>query len=48
MIDAFRSEFRFAPTFIAELLRRFDGDFLNNMRRDGSFRIHIARYIVLI
>lgn len=32
MIDAFRSEFRYAPKYLAELLRRFDGDFLSNMR----------------
>ena len=28
MVDAIRSEFRFAPPFVAELLRHFDGDFL--------------------
>lgn len=31
MVDAIRSEFRFAPPFVAELLRHFDGDFLKNM-----------------
>ena len=28
MVDAIRTEFRFAPPFVAELLRHFDGDFL--------------------
>lgn len=31
MVDAIRTEFRFAPPFVAELLRHFDGDFLKNM-----------------
>ena len=32
MIDTFRSEFRFAPPFVAQLLRAFDGDVLQNMQ----------------